>query len=141
MIYVIIIAVFLSTSLFVNMSKSMPVKNKKQVPPVHYRGKIIVDLEKCYLLSSESPVESFAPDINEPWSSASDPEMYEHDPQKSIHHTIIVFEKDGTKFYSGPVDKDKTTLQYYLINKKQTTIYYDLNDPRNYFFDLSFLQE
>jgi hypothetical protein len=101
MIYVIIIVVFLLIALLLNIGKSMPIKNKKQVPPSHYRGKIIIDLEKCYLLSSESPVEPFTPDINHPWSSALNPEMYEHDTQKSIPHTIIVFEKMGKSFTAG----------------------------------------
>jgi hypothetical protein len=117
----------------------MPRKDKKRVPPYHYRGKMTIDLERCYLLSSEEPVEPFTPDINRPYSSALDPEMYEHNTQKSTYHTIIVFEKDGQKFYSDPVNKDKTTVEYYMITKKQTTIYYDLNNPGNYFFDLTFL--
>jgi len=123
----------------VNISKSMPRIEKKKTPPSHYKGKMSIDLGKCYLLSSQSPVEPFNPDINEPYSSALDPEMYEHDTQKSTHHTVIVFEKDGKKFYSEPINKDKTTVKYHMIAKKQTIIYFALNNTDNYFFDLAFL--
>jgi hypothetical protein len=141
MIYIITVIILLVITLLVNISKSMPRKEKKQVPPSHYRGKMIIDLENCHLLSSEKTAESFTADINHPYSSASDPEMYEQDTQKNTWQTIIVFEKDGKKYFSEPVNKDKTTLKYYMITKKQTTIYYDLNNPDNYFFDLSFLEE
>ena len=142
MTYVIICIVFLIIiALLVNISKSMSRREKKQVPPYHYTGKMIIDLEKCHMLSSETPVEPFTPDINRPYSSALNPEMYGYDTQKSIYHTIIVFGKDGKKFYSYPINKDKTTVEYYMITKKQTTIYYDHNNPDNYFFDLSFLDE
>jgi hypothetical protein len=141
MIYIISIVVILIITLLVNITKPMPLKTQKQVAPSYYKGQMIIDLEKCYLLNSEKPVEKFTPDINNPWSSALDPEMYEHDTQKSIRHTVIVFEKDGRKFYSVAVNKDKTTVEFYLITKKQTTIYYDVNNPGNYFFDLPFLEE
>jgi hypothetical protein len=141
MIYIIIGIVFLIVTLFVNINKSLPRKEKKQVPPSHYTGKMLIDLERCYLLSSGKPVEPFTPDINHPYVSALDPEMYEQDTQKNTYQTIIVFEEDGKKFYSYPINKGKTTVEYYMITKKQTTIYYDYKNPGNYFFDLSFLTE
>lgn len=64
---------------------------------------------------------------------------------KNVRQVIIIFNQDirGKKhsFESPIINKDETTLQFLLLNKKKTNIYVDKNNYDNYFIDLDFLEE
>lgn len=138
--YIYIAIAFIVLMFIINLVRSTPPK-RKAVPPLHYTGKLSVDLEECKVVSSQEAVEPFQPNISSPFASAADPAVFDQDTKKTVFSTYIVFEKNGRRFISDAVDKDKTTVSYYLITKKTTTIYYDPNNPGNYFFDLSFLED
>jgi hypothetical protein len=64
------------------------------------------------------------------------------EPQTTIH-TVLVYKhrlESGKifKFY-GPTSKDKRTLEILCTMQKETTLYFDRNDPEVYHFDLKFL--
>lgn len=61
----------------------------------------------------------------------------------NVDQSIIVFEADlgGEKktFYSPLVHKDRTTLEFLLLDQKSTKIYVDRANADNYYFDVEFL--
>jgi len=109
--------------------------------PSFYTGKIIVDFADCYLITTSTPIPPYTPNFSSPVASLLDPKLYDRDTQKNTICTTIVFEKNGNKYYSSGIYKDKTTVEYCIMTQKKATIYFDKNKPENYFFDLSFIAE
>ena len=137
----IVFVVIMIFFLLLSSNLHAPDKYVRKKPPSYYTEKLIVDLAECYLISSSTAIEPYVPDISMPASSLLDPGLYDQNTQKSRFNTTIVFETNGNKYYSNGINKDKITVEYYMMTKKKTTIYYDKNNPENYFFDLSFIEE
>ena len=65
--------------------------------------------------------------------------------QVEILQTVIIYSKLNNKtgvtekFISRVINKDETTLSFYLDRQKQTTLYVDKTNRQRYYFDLDFL--
>ena len=65
--------------------------------------------------------------------------------QVEILQTVIIYSKLNSKtgvtekFISRVINKDETTLSFYLDRQKQTTLYVDKTNRQRYYFDLDFL--
>lgn len=61
----------------------------------------------------------------------------------NVDQSVIVFETELSgekrKFISPVINKEKTTLQFLLMDKKSTKIYIDRMNKDNYYFDLEFI--
>ncbi|MCB0494987.1 MAG: hypothetical protein KDC79_02530 [Cyclobacteriaceae bacterium] len=63
----------------------------------------------------------------------------------TVNQSVIVFNTDykgeSVTFYSPLLNKEQTTLEFLLADKKSTKIYIDSSDRDNYYFDLEFIWE
>ncbi len=108
--------------------------------PSDYGDKIIVDFKDCYLLASSRKKETYTP----PALNATEllkTELYEQDSHAYKYFTSIVYEKDGRKFYSKGVDKDRTTVEHYMMIQRTTCIYFNKDNSDDYLFDISFIPD
>ena len=108
--------------------------------PSDYTDKIVVDFKDCYLLASSRKKEEYTPSTHDTMELLK-PELYEQDTHPYKYFTSIVYEKDGRKFYSKGVNKSRTTVEYYMMMQSTTCIYFNRNNPDDYFFDISFSAE
>jgi hypothetical protein len=105
--------------------------------------RVIVDLSKCEMKSSSYHMENKGLDyLNEMEAVDIIFDSGEKEQQTTIH-TVLVYKhrlQSGKMFkFYGPTSKDKRTLEILCTMKKQTTLYFDRNDPEVYYFDLRFL--
>ena len=106
--------------------------------------RVIVDLSKCEMKSSSHRTEKKGMDyLDEMGAVDVIFDSTENEEQQTIIHTVLVYKhrlESGKifKFY-GPTSKDKRTLEILCTMQKQTTLYFDRNDPEVYYFDLRFL--
>ncbi|NVN94207.1 MAG: hypothetical protein HXX18_02865 [Bacteroidetes bacterium] len=60
-----------------------------------------------------------------------------------VYQSVLVYKNqhDGNieTFISRVINKEKTTLMFKLVDKKETILYIDKNDRSRYYFDLEFL--
>lgn len=134
---IFIVVVFLIIAL---RSPERYIRKKK---PSDYSEKMLVDFRDCYLLATATEKEKYTPPAP---TSASivhllDPNLYEQDSHPYNYFTSIVYEKDGRKFYSKGVNKDRTTVEHYMMIQRTTFIYFNRHIPDDYLFDISFIPE
>lgn len=134
---IFIVVVFLIITL--NSPKRFLWKKK----PSEYSDKIIVDFKDCYLIATSREKEKYTPP---PPSSAGivhlpDPDLYDQDSHPYAYFTSIVYEKDGRKFYSKGINKDRTTVEHYMMIQRTTFIYFNRHIPGDYLFDISFIPD
>lgn len=106
--------------------------------------RVVVDLSKCGMKSSSHHAEKKGVDyLNEMEAVDIIFDAGENKEAQTTIHTVLVYKhrlESGKifKFY-GPTSKDKRTLEILCTMQKQTTLYFDRNDPEVYHFDLGFL--
>jgi hypothetical protein len=104
---------------------------------------MLVDFKDCYLIATSVEKGKYTPPAT---SSAGivhllDPGLYDQDSHPYNYFTSIVYEKDGRKFYSKGINKDRTTVEHYMMIQRSTFIYFNRHIPDDYLFDISFIPE
>jgi hypothetical protein len=117
-----------------------PVKYLRKKKPSDYSDKILIDFKDCYLLASSRKKEVYITSTHDTMELLK-PERYDQDSNPYKYFTSIVYEKDGRKFYSKGVNKSRATVEYYMMIQRTTYIYFNRNNPDDYFFDISFIPE
>jgi len=137
LICIFIVVVFLIIAL------RSPERYLRKKKPSDYSEKMLVDFKDCYLIATSIEKEKYTPPAP---TSASivhllDPDLYEQDSHPFNYFTSIVYEKDGRKYYSKGVNKDRTTVEHYMMIQRTTFIYFNRHIPDDYLFDISFIPE
>lgn len=139
LLIILVIAIAFLISFFSTFSNAIKDNKEFPTPPPYYKGKIEVDLEKCTILNSEIPIEQYTPSYIPDQAEILNSEIYDQNTHKEKYNTVLLYEMGNKKFYSEIINKDRKTLEYYILTKRTTTIYFNDQNPDRYFFDLTFL--
>lgn len=106
--------------------------------------KVVVDLSKCEMKSSSHHTEKKGLNyLDETEAIDIIFDSGENEKPETISHTVLVYRhrlESGKIFqFYGPTSKDKRTLEILCTMQKHTTLYFDRDDPKMYYFDLKFL--
>jgi prepilin signal peptidase PulO-like enzyme (type II secretory pathway) len=107
--------------------------------------RVTVDLSKCKMRSSSYHVEKKGLDyLNEMEAIEIIFDTEENAKPEAVIQTVLIYAhrlSSGKIIkFNGPTSKDKRTLEMLCAIQKHTTIYFDPNDPKVYYFDLAFLE-
>ena len=128
---------------FLTIALRSPERYLRKKKPSDYSEKMPVDFKDCYLIATSVEKEKYTPP--DPTSASVvhllDPNLYDQDSHPYSYFTSIVYEKDGRKYYSKGINKDRTTVEHYMMIQRSTFIYFNRHIPDDYLFDISFISD